>query len=166
MKANQGSSGRDKRPTSEPTHSRCSIHITDAPFNNSPAHPSPPFDRVAGELRNKGILQIGLATWGKNNTPEAAEEWLSNMATETGTVAPGQGVDCDEDGEVDIGRGEPLVCVIADEEEEGVAALAPPILATLRALTDKADVSLVPMSSGSFIDIAPADLSRRQCEGP
>ena len=132
------------------------IHITDAPFNNSPAHPSPSFAQVAGELKNKGILQIGLATWGRNNTPEAAEEWLSNMATETGTLAPEQGVDCEDDGEIDIAPGEPLVCVIADETEEGVAALAPPILATLRALTDKADVSLVPLSGESFIEIAPA----------
>jgi hypothetical protein len=130
------------------------INITDAPFENSPAHPSPQFDVVARELGDKGILQVGLAVWGKNGY-KGALQWLSNMASETGTVAPAGGVDCDEDGEIDVPEGEPLVCVIADEEEEGVAALAPAILSSLRALIDRADVSLVATTGAGFIDIVP-----------
>jgi hypothetical protein len=131
------------------------IHITDAPFDNSPAHPSPPFDSVARELKARGILQVGLGVWGQNGS-KAALPWLINMAEATDTVAPVP-VDCDDDGTVDIERDAPLVCEITGEASAGVAALAPPILSTLKALTDAADVALVPTGGEAFISsIAPS----------
>ena len=125
------------------------INITDAPFDNSPAHPSPPFDAVANELKGRGILQVGLAVYGPNGV-DGASQWLTQMAEATDTVAP-VGVDCDDDGIVDIERGAPLVCEINGEETTGVAALAPAILSSLKALTDSADVALVPTSGDLFV---------------
>ncbi|MGH2754754.1 MAG: VWA domain-containing protein [Actinomycetota bacterium] len=132
------------------------INITDAPFDNSPGHPSPPFDVVARELKSRGVLQIGLGVFGPNGS-DGAMASLSEMAKETGTRAPAGGVDCNDDGHLDIAAGAPLVCEITDEESAEVLALAPAILASLRALTDAADVGLVPTEGAGFVtEISPA----------
>jgi len=74
------------------------------------------------------------------------------MAEATNTVVPSSGVDCDDDGTAELAEGDPLVCDILDEEEEGVANLAPAILASLRAVTDEAPVELVARKGKAFIE--------------
>lgn len=135
---------------------RVIMNITDAGFEDSAAHPSPPFTLVAETLDRMGILQIGLAVFGRNgNKPAIAS--LSRMATETGAIAPDGGVDCDGDRTIDVQSGAPLVCEITDETRNGVANLAPAILASLRAITDVAEVGLVARSGESLIaEISPS----------
>lgn len=135
---------------------RVIVNITDAGFENSAAHPSPPFDTVSAELARLGIMQVGLAVYGPNgNKPALAS--LGEMASETGALVPEGGVDCDGDGTKELPAGAPLVCEILDETQHGVANLAPAILASLRALTDIADVGLVARSGGSLIEeISPS----------
>lgn len=132
------------------------INITDAGFEDSAQHPSPPFNLVAEELKNQGILQVGLAVFGPFGLKEARAD-LERMAEATGTLAPGGGVDCDGDGVREIAAGAPLVCDILDQESDGVSALAEPILAALAAITDEAAVELVPASGEGYVaSIEPA----------
>lgn len=134
---------------------RVIMNITDAGFEDSPAHPSPPFEVVAKTLSDAGILQVGLAVFGPNGN-DPALDWLGRMATATGTIVPPGGVDCDGDGVKELGADAPLVCEIDEETRAGVAKLAPAILATLRAITDIADVSLVARSGDALVkDISP-----------
>jgi hypothetical protein len=132
------------------------VNITDAAFENSPAHPSPPFDQVAETLRNKAILQIGLAVYGPYGIT-AARNSLTEMAAASDTLAPSGGVDCNDDGYKDLEGGAPLVCDIAEEESDGVLSLAPAIIATLKAITDEAPIELVPVKGAGLIEsVKPA----------
>lgn len=126
------------------------VNITDAGFDDSPGHPSPPSAVVAETLRSKAILQIGLAVYGPFGLKDARTS-LSEMATETGTLAPSSGVDCNGDGHTDVQGGAPLVCDIAEEESEGVLSLAPAIISTLKAITDKAPIELTATKGEGFI---------------
>lgn len=131
------------------------VNITDAPFDDTAAHPSPPSSVVAETLRDKAILQIGLAVYGPDGLTGARNS-LTQMADATDTLAPSSGVDCDGDGFKDIEGGAPLVCDIDEEESEGVLSLAPAIIATLRAITDKAPIELVATEGRGFIkDMRP-----------
>ena len=131
------------------------VNITDAGFDDSVGHPSPPSSVVAETLRNKAILQIGLAVYGPFGLTEARKS-LTEMADATNTLAPSSGVDCNGDGFKDIEGGAPLVCDIAEEESEGVLSLAPAIISTLRAITDEAPIELVPTKGQGFIkDVKP-----------
>lgn len=128
------------------------VNITDAAFENSPAHPSPPFAQVAETLRSSAILQIGLAVYGPYGIT-AARNSLIEMADATGTHAPSSGVDCNNDGFVELQAGAPLVCDIDEEESDGVLSLAPAIISTLRAITDEAPVELVAVDGAGFIKV-------------
>ncbi|HVF53402.1 MAG TPA: hypothetical protein VNC78_07300 [Actinomycetota bacterium] len=118
------------------------VHITDAPFHDSPAYPSPSFNQVAQELRSRGILQIGLAVFGPSGI-NGAVNYLGRMAGETGTVATAEGVDCNGDGHRDIAPGAAIVCEIRDERQRGVSSLVPAIIAALKAVSDEVPVELV-----------------------
>ena len=61
------------------------VHITDAAFHDDAAHPSPPFEQVAAALRDRGVLQIGLAVYGRNG-PDGLPH-LTDMASSTDTPA-------------------------------------------------------------------------------
>jgi len=124
------------------------VHITDAQFHNEPQHPSPPFTTVAQALRDRGILQVGLAIYGPNG-PKGMND-LSAMAEATGTHAP-EPVDCDGNGSADVPPGQPLVCEISDENYDGTLNLAPAIIATLKAVTHEVDVQLVPRESDELV---------------
>lgn len=132
------------------------VNITDAGFDDSVGHPSPPSSVVAETLRNKAILQIGLAVYGPYGLT-AARNSLIEMADATETLAPSSGVDCNGDGFTDVEPGAPLVCDIAEEESDGVLSLAPAIISTLKAITDEAPIELVPVKGEGFIEaIKPA----------
>ena len=126
------------------------VNITDAAFHREPQHPSPPFETVGNELRARGIYQIGLAVYGPNGSGGLGD--LTAMAEHTGTVAP-TGVDCDGNGSVDLGAGQPLVCEITDTDYDGSLNLAPAIIATVDAVTEEVKVSLVPDGSDKAIEV-------------
>ena len=124
------------------------VHITDAAFHREASHPSPSFEVVAQELKDRNILQVGLAIYGPNGARGKPD--LSAMAADTNTYAP-EPVDCDNNGSSDIAPGEPLVCEILDEDYDGSLNLAPAIVATLRAVTQEVNVELVPSESGELV---------------
>lgn len=115
------------------------VHITDASFDKSAAHPSPPFDVVARELKAKGILQVGLVTFGESPV-QAARADLVKMAEDTGTFAPNGLEGCFQEG-TKVTGGMPLTCDVM-EDERGVADLAAGIVGILRGLTEQASVSV------------------------
>ena len=115
------------------------VHITDAAFHDDAAHPSPPFAQVAAALRDRGILQIGLAVYGPHG-PDGLSH-LTDMALATETRAPSP-VDCDGDGNHDVVAGQPLACVVSTEQSAGVLELAPAIISSLRAVTQEVSVQL------------------------
>jgi hypothetical protein len=117
------------------------VDITDAQFHRDAAHPSPDFGAVATSLNDRKIKHIGLSIYGVNG-PDGTSD-LTDMAQETDTVAPTGGVDCDEDGHIDLQPGDPLVCLITDFDDSGNMNLAPAIVSTVRALTDNVKVELV-----------------------
>lgn len=131
-----------------PEATKVIVHITDATFHDEPQHPSPPFDTVASALKEKGILQVGLAIYGPNGARGLAD--LREMAAATDTYSP-EPVDCDGNGSNDIAVGEPLVCEILDEDYDGSLNLAPAIVATLKAVTHEVDVELVPAESDELV---------------
>jgi len=135
------------------------INISDAPFHNSPAHPSPPFGTVAAALAERGIKQVGLAVYGPNGVAGAMTS-LTAMAAETDAVAPPGGVDCTGDGRPDLGSGEPLVCRIDDEASRGVLNLAPAIIATLKSLRRDIPVRLDVQRGTSVVESIDASARR------
>ena len=140
------------------------VHITDAQFHNEAQHPSPPFATVAQALKDKGILQVGLAIYGPNGAKGFND--LSAMAAETGTYAP-KPVDCDDNGTTDIPPGQPLVCEISDSDYDGSLNLAPAIVATLKAVTHEVGVELVPGESDELVSsISPGLLSNVNLKEP
>ncbi|HYP23063.1 MAG TPA: hypothetical protein VEV43_05770 [Actinomycetota bacterium] len=125
------------------------VHMTDAAFNNSPAHPSPSMDVVAAELENKGIYHIGLAVWGKHGNFNAVRDLTSlSDASESNAPTP---VDCNGDGTVDIVAGAPLVCDIREEARAGVLNLAPAIVATVKAVSREVPVELEATGGGRIL---------------
>ena len=125
------------------------VHMTDAAFHNTAAHPSPSLDAVAATLRNKGIYHIGLGVWGKNgNIPAVRDLTALSDSSESNAPTP---VDCDDDGVDDIAAGEPLVCDVRDEERAGVMNLAPAIIATVRAVSREVPVELEATGGGRIL---------------
>ena len=139
-----------------PNSLRVIVNITDAPFNDSLAHPAPQFQAVADELLSAGVLQIGLAIFGPNGV-QGAKNSLAGMASATGAVAPPGGVDCDGDAVIDIAAGSPLVCEIRDEISAGVLDLAPAILAALEAVTRTASVEFATAGDDAVVEAISPD---------
>ncbi|HVL63938.1 MAG TPA: hypothetical protein VM573_02080 [Actinomycetota bacterium] len=133
------------------------INITDAPFHNSAAHPSPDMAAVIETLREKEILQIGLGVYGPNGAGGLSH--LKQVAEGTDALAPPGGVDCDGDGDDDLGEGEPLVCRI-DSYSTDVANLGPPIIATLEALRKDVPVRLEVSGAGDLLGEVTATTDR------
>ena len=140
------------------------VHITDAPFHDEPQHPSPPFDRVAQALKDKGILQVGLAIYGPRGADGLND--LEEMASATNTLAP-EPVDCDKNGSADIAPGGPLVCEVSDEDYDGSLNLAPAIVATLKAVTQEVGVQLVPAETPELVaEVSPGLLENVNLKEP
>ncbi len=130
------------------------VHLTDAQFHTEATHPSPPWDQVAEALHSKGILQIGLAVFGRNG-PKGLPH-LTDMAEDTDTHAPSS-VDCNGDGDADVQPGQPLACIVGGELEDGSLDLAPTIIASLKAVTEEVDVRLAVDNSTVTGGIAPTE---------
>lgn len=125
------------------------VHLTDEAFNDSPAHPSPSMSTVAAEVRNKGVVHIGLAVWGQNGNARAVRD-LTAFGDQSGSYAPAP-VDCDRDGADDILTGEPLVCDVRDTERFGVLNLAPAIISTVEAVSREVPVELEATGGGRIL---------------
>ncbi|MDQ3940397.1 MAG: hypothetical protein M3238_03490 [Actinomycetota bacterium] len=128
------------------------VNITDAAFHKEPQHPSPSFEATAAQLRDRGILQVGLSVFGPNGSKGYPD--LVAMAEQTETTAP-VGVDCDGNGSVDIPAGQPLVCDVADADYDGTLNLAPAIVATLEAVTEEVAVALLPQGKNRVDELVP-----------
>ena len=85
---------------------------TDAPFHNpgdfgAIPYPGPSFtETVDAILALDPPLVVGISSGGFGITD------LQDIAAATGALAPPGGVDCNEDGLIDIFEGEPIVCPI------------------------------------------------------
>jgi hypothetical protein len=88
---------------------------TDAPFHRSGdpgdiPYPGPSFDDTVDAILALDPPQvIGVASGGNM----AAIEDLKAISAATNAIAPEGGVDCDEDGVIDIAEGDPIVCTTA-----------------------------------------------------
>jgi hypothetical protein len=135
------------------------VHMTDEGFHNSPAHPSPSMDLVAAEVRNKGVVHIGLAVWGQNGNARAIRD-LTAFGDLSESNAPAE-VDCNGDGTSDISVGEPLVCDIREQERAGVMHLAPAIIATVKAVSREVPVELEAVGGGPIVQSISPELYPR-----
>lgn len=125
------------------------VHMTDEAFNDSPGHPSPAMQDVAAEVRNKGVVHIGLAVWGQNGNARAVRD-LTVFSDASGSYAPTP-VDCNRDGSDDIQTGEPLVCDVRETERFGVLNLAPAIISTVQAISREVPVELEATGGGRIL---------------
>ncbi|HEX2294016.1 MAG TPA: hypothetical protein VHN37_01770 [Actinomycetota bacterium] len=132
------------------------VHMTDAAFNNSPGHPSPPMEDVADVLRNKGIYHIGLGVWGKQGNIPAVRD-LTTLSDLSGSHAPTP-IDCHGDGAPDIPAGAPIVCDIREEARAGVLNLAPAIIATVKAVSREVPVELEASGGGRILGSVSPEL--------
>lgn len=97
-------------------------------------YPGPTHRQVVNALNLLGIEHVGLAV---GSSPAAPQKSLARVSRGTGTVAPRGGIDCDDDGEVDLKEGEPLVC----EVNGSGTNLSPAMVALLESLEDRQPVS-------------------------
>ncbi|HEV3472305.1 MAG TPA: hypothetical protein VG408_03755, partial [Actinomycetota bacterium] len=108
-----------------------------ADFSNPQSPDIPSFAEVAAALNARDILQVGLSI---NRAPRGD---LERVASDTGALAPAEGVDCDGDGEAEIGGGEPLVCALTRRNLEAESTnMVPAIVNMLEALPTGRDVTL------------------------
>lgn len=133
------------------------VNITDYGFHDQAAHPSPPFAQVAQALSAQDVKQIGLAIYGAEAMEgmNAAVADLSEMAEETGTLAADP-VDCDGDGDFDVGAGKPLVCRVTDMVDNDTVNIAPAIIETVKAVVQEVKVELVRSDGKPITDVEPA----------
>lgn len=93
---------------------KLAVLATDAPFHQESDYLTPSWSRTMSTLRSYGVHPIGIAVErvdGQGATagfPSLSDE--NRLTTQTGSVAPRGGVDCNGDLKVDIGAGAPFVC--------------------------------------------------------
>ena len=131
---------------------RVVLHVGDEPFgredsnndsDNNITRPEgqvarpdiPEFDAVAEALQAKDVKHLGLSLY-----PDATPD-LRKMAAATGSFAPYGGVDCDRDGQVDVERGQPLVCVLRQDQITD-ANMTPAIIELVEAVRTKSEIRL------------------------
>lgn len=97
----------------------------------------PSFDEVIAHLNTKEIKQVGLSI---GYLPHGD---LIRVARDTGTVAFGDGVDCDGDGDIEVRISEPLVCKLrSDNTSDSAINLVPAVVNLLRSVQDPVPVQL------------------------
>lgn len=104
---------------------------------NDPGYPGPTYKETINALNHLGIEHVGLAV---GDYPQEPFQSLSRVSRGTGTVAPLEGVDCDDDGKIDLLAGQPLVCTLP-VKSEGSTNLTPAMVGLLRSLEDRQPVS-------------------------
>jgi hypothetical protein len=111
--------------------------ISQPPYQNDRTPPEiPSLQETLGALNARDVRQIGLALG------TAALGDLRAVSGGTGAVAPAEGADCDGDGGIDIGPGEPLVCVAYRGNLETGSNLVPAIVNMVEAVRTRTPVSL------------------------
>lgn len=113
------------------------LHVTDEPISTGPPHPT--YEEAIGALNSVDADQIGLAIQGGDDGPRPG---LQQVAEGTGAQAPGGGVDCDGDGDIDLQGDAPLVCVMDPSDVEEASAMGSAIVNLLKALEDRVGVRL------------------------
>lgn len=105
-------------------------------------YPGPSYSKVIRTLNRLGIKQVGLAVGPNADEPDgdAPRATLERVSEGTQTLAPPGGTDCDDDREIDIEEGAPLVCSF-HRERGGETSIAPAIVGLLRSLEDLQTVS-------------------------
>lgn len=128
---------------------RVVINATDERFGRSeggngvivsdPSEAPPPniksFEQVASAFNQRNMKHVGLAIG------RAPLEDMQRVSRDTGTHATGP-VDCDGDGSVDLGTGDPLVCHLRSSQSDAGINLVPAVVGLLRAIQDAVPVSL------------------------
>lgn len=89
---------------------------TDAPFHriygNIPRADPPSFAKTANAIDALGFAKvIGVSSGGGGLVD------LQDIAQATGSLAPASGVDCEDDGIIDVHAGAPLVCIVGANGE-------------------------------------------------
>jgi hypothetical protein len=112
--------------------------VTSRDPQTDPGYPGPSYSKVISALNRGNIEHVGLAV---GDSPDQPRQSLARVSRGTGTVAPPGGIDCDDDGEIDLAEGEPLVCELPVDDENGTA-LAPAVVGLLRSLRDLQPVAM------------------------
>lgn len=145
------------------------IHATDESFGDKDNAPAPnatdpaslnqpkmitELEAVAA-LNSLNVYQVGISTGSESRDD------LETMATDTGAVAPGDGVDCNGDGAVDVDPGDPLVCSVNPNQSAESAGLVPGIEDLLAsAIKFRTDVTLKTTGGTDVVQqVAPATYS-------
>lgn len=143
------------------------VHATDEPYGDDPLSPSR--EDAAEALSAAGVRHVGLDLSDGATAPGPAGETLSAskfdhdyMATETGTFAPPEGIDCNGDGTLELEEGDPVTCPINRYLDRTV--IGPTIVAAIKGVRDETTVALeVPDPGGIQVEVArptvaPVDL--------
>ncbi len=124
------------------------------PGARAPGYPGPARQEVIAALAERRVRFVGLdLTSPANQNWKPATDDLRAIAGGTATVAPAEGVDCDQDGTPDLTAGEPLVCKLTLADAE--ADLGPTMRALLRAVADPAPVSLEASAAAGVAAVVP-----------
>lgn len=158
----------DRQANFRPDALKVILHVADERFTSpSPTYPVPSEEKVIAALRDRDVLQLGIAV------AEPPYQALRRIAEGSRAVAPIGGVDCNGDGAPEIAQGQPLVCrapppegiVGIGGEEQEIINMAPSIVALLKAVRDFAEVRVVPSNPTlvprvRFLDGPRVDLKR------
>jgi hypothetical protein len=105
----------------------------------NPTYPGPSLEEVEGLLRSPQYADVdfvGIEVDTNSGDPRTDMEKLARAA---GTVAPAEGVDCDDDGSPDIDPGDPIVCTFAPGTG---GSIAPAFISMLNSIKDFATVDI------------------------
>ena len=100
---------------------RLAVLATDAPFHRERHYLTPQWETVVQALRANRVYPIGLAmqsSGGETSTPQfdgLHDEQM--MASDSGSIAPRGGVDCNGDLVPDIAAGQPFVCKVPVQKQ-------------------------------------------------
>ena len=126
---------------------RVAIEVTDEPISRGGRHPA--WTTVAEALNDHDVMMVGIALMEPPllgepdySNPGDPAEVLQEIATATGAVALEDGVDCDNDGDVEIEMGNPLVCILAPARADEADTMAGVIVGFLNAIQDIQDLGV------------------------
>lgn len=155
-----------------PDATRVIIHTTDEAITEGP--PNPSYAEVEEALDEAQIDQVGIAiedgftTSGNNPLQDKPppSEGLEIIAQRTETLAPEGGVDCDDDGDVEIPWGEPVVCKISPLRARQASLMAPAIIGMLESQIDAPKVCWEAPVDSPVIEEDPTDCLEADGENP